>query len=293
MPGARARGFRFGDTAELLAEFILGSMAFTTAVPRQEDVGHDFHCVLIERAGNLLKAGPFFTVQVKSNRDNLVYEREHEVAWIKNQENPFFVGVSSRENLTLEIYSTWNMLNGFLHKAADRIILVPGGPEDEYQEIQTREDGSEQIIPLGRPILRMSAHDAMNEERAQSFGGVLREWVEMDRENIANRQAGMYWVVGPIQHETNSLLADCTAWSTAFFWNPRNLPRCQTNFGRAGTALRLVIRRVLGTEGERASAWTQKIQDLEAVLRSHSDILEPLAKQILDEQVGLHIAEQN
>ena len=71
MPGARLRNFRFGDNAELLAEFALNTFAFTTRVPRQEDVGHDLFCSLTERDGNLLRAGPFFTVQIKSDRSEL------------------------------------------------------------------------------------------------------------------------------------------------------------------------------------------------------------------------------
>lgn len=287
MPGARARGFRFGDSAELLAEFILGSMAFTTRVPRQEDVGHDLLCVLAERTGNLLTAGPFFTVQVKNKREEIVYDKEYEVTWIKNQENPFFVCVVDRENLTVELYSTWNMWNGFLFKKANRIVLVPGGPDDEYQKVWTCEDRTKQVVPLGRPILRISAKDVMNEEQVQSFGAILREWVEMDRENIVNRLAGMYWVVGPIHYETNRPLTETPGWSVAFYWNVKNLPMCLRNFGRSATALRLVVRKALGPDGEAALGWAQKIDGLERVLRSHFDHLEPIAKDVLCKEVGL------
>jgi len=266
-------------------------MAFTTRIPRQEDVGHDLFCVLAERAGNLLTAGPFFTVQVKSKREEVIYDKEYEVMWIKNQENPFFVCVADRENLTVELYSTWNMWNGFLFKAAKRIVLVPGGPDDEYQKVWTCEDRTEQMVPLGRPILRISAKDAMNEERVQSFGAILREWVEMDRENIVNKLAGMYWVVGPIHYETNRSLAESPGRMTAFYWNAKNLRRCQLNFGRSATALRLVVRKALGPGGETTSDMAQKIDDLEQVLRSHSDHLEHIAKEVLRKEVGLVVDE--
>ena len=72
MPGAQPIGPRYGTSAELLAEFVLGSMAFTTRVPRQEDVGHDLLCVLAERSGRMMLAGPFFTVQVKNKKQELV-----------------------------------------------------------------------------------------------------------------------------------------------------------------------------------------------------------------------------
>lgn len=109
MPGARYEDFRFGDSAELLAEFILGSIAFTTRVPRQEDVGYDFFCVLAEKDAELLKAGPFFTVQAKKGRGKIAFEKEYEVDWIKKQENPFFICVTNSDSLSIDLYSTWIM----------------------------------------------------------------------------------------------------------------------------------------------------------------------------------------
>ena len=79
MPGARAYGFRIGDNAELLSEFVISRLAFTSKVPRTEDVGHDFLCSLAERAENMLKAGPFFTVQAKSNREPIVFQKQYEL----------------------------------------------------------------------------------------------------------------------------------------------------------------------------------------------------------------------
>jgi len=136
MPGARNRDFRIGDSAELLAELIINSMAFTTRVPRQEDVGYDLLCVLAGLDNRLLKAGPFFTVQVKGTHENIIFEKDYEVAWIKQQENPFFICDANRDALSVEIFSTWIMHLGFLSMGADKIVLAPGGAEDNYQEVQ-------------------------------------------------------------------------------------------------------------------------------------------------------------
>ena len=97
MPGARHPSFRLGDRTELLLEFCLNTVAFTTRVPRQEDIGHDFFCVLSEIRDNLIWAGPSFTVQVKSDSAPLVFEKPHEVAWVKDLENPFFLAVADIE----------------------------------------------------------------------------------------------------------------------------------------------------------------------------------------------------
>ena len=106
-----------------------------------------------------LKAGLFFTVQIKSVREDLVYEKAHEIEWIKNQENPLLIGVADKTNLVLDLFSTWNIINGFYAKDAKKIVLAPGDDDDNRREIRTTDDGSVQVIPLGRPILRLSAAD--------------------------------------------------------------------------------------------------------------------------------------
>src|SRR5688572_17448059 len=83
MPGGRLRSFRLGDRTELMAEFVLNTVAFTTRVPRQEDIGHDFVCTLSEIKNGFYWTGPSFTVQVKSNDKPLEFEKPHEIAWIK------------------------------------------------------------------------------------------------------------------------------------------------------------------------------------------------------------------
>ncbi len=57
MPGGRLRSFRLGDRTELMAEFALNTIAFTTRVPRQEDIGHDFVCALAELRNDFYWAG--------------------------------------------------------------------------------------------------------------------------------------------------------------------------------------------------------------------------------------------
>jgi hypothetical protein len=131
-------------------------------------------CFLAEREGNIFRAGPFFTVQVKSDNKPLCFEKEHEIEWIKNQENPFFVCTASRDSLGVEIFSTWNLLLGILHKSAKRIILIPGSEGEEYKQPETEDDLSEQRIFLGIPILRMSASELIDNEKVSHYASILR-----------------------------------------------------------------------------------------------------------------------
>jgi hypothetical protein len=289
MPGARLKNVRSGDSAELLAEFILESMAFTTKVPRQEDIGYDLFCVLAEHDQKMLKAGPFFTVQVKSKRGKINYEKEHEVYWIKNQENPLFICVANCRSLSIDLYSTWNMLIGILAKDARKIILSPGGKDDVFEEPQTKDDRSEQLIPLGKPILHITAKDVMDEAQIRTFGDILREWILMDRENIVNRYAGMDWVTGPRHWETNKPLATANELISATFWNAKNLDKCRINFGRCATALRLTTRWAYSPEQEKSPELSSEIEALETVLKVNTKYLEPLAKEALHAFVEFNI----
>ena len=132
MPGARYQPFRLGDRSELLAELLLSAFAFTTRVPRQEDIGFDLFCSLITREGKLLKAGPFFAVQAKSSTDPLTFSKDHEIAWLTGQENPLLLCVVDRPKLAMDVYSTWNVMCGPLEWGLSPITLLPGVKPDTW-----------------------------------------------------------------------------------------------------------------------------------------------------------------
>jgi hypothetical protein len=289
MPGARAYGFRIGDNAELLSEFVISRLAFTSKVPRTEDVGHDFLCSVAERDGNMLKAGPFFTVQTKNKNDPITFQKRHELEWIQTQENPFFVCVANLETLSVEFYTTWTMLIGILHQSAHKIVLIPGSKGDIYRAPETEPDLSEQRIYLGKPILDISAKEIINDDTVSRYASILKQWIAIDRQNIVNRYAGMYWIVGPKEYETNSPVPEPFQSEGVFLFNPNNLEKCKANFGRSATALRVVIRQALGKERENALKIKPMMADLEQVLRSMSECLDPFSKDVLLHTIGLKV----
>jgi hypothetical protein len=281
MPGAQPIGPRYGGSAELLAEFVLSSMAFVSRVPRQEDVGHDLLCVLAERSGRMMLAGPFFTVQVKNRRQRLVYEKDYELTWLRNQQNPFFLCFADTETLTVELFSTWHMLDGFLAASdATRIVLVPENDGEVVRPIETEADRSEQRISLGQAVLRIHAQEVVDPTRVGALAAAMREWVELDRQNIVNRSAGMYWVTGPVAYATNSSPHAATQAATSFYWNANNLQICERNLARTATALRLV-HRSRGAAHEESSPVLDRIRTLQDLLRAHSTSLDPLGVDAL------------
>jgi len=262
VPGGRHRTFRFVDRTELLAEFCLNTIAFTTRVPRQEDIGHDFFCVLSvpkDSKDNLVWAGPSFTVQVKSDTKPLIFEKPHELDWLRHLENPFFLLVGNLEDLAIEMYSTWQRLNGVLLKGAQRIVLKPGQPKGGHTAVWTADNASEQVICLGQPIIR---------------GG---------NADIVNSGAGMYCVVGPSAHTTNE---PPTADHLSFYWNAKNIDRCQTSFARSAVAVRLTLRNLVGPAGESCADRSERVSVLDSTLRAYWPDLDPLSQAALIDSLG-------
>lgn len=272
MPGGRLQSYRLGDRSELLVGHLLAGVAFTTPVPRQEDIGVDYMCSLItsddENAG-LLKAGPFFFVQSKSSTEAWTFEKPHELEWIKHQENPILLCVADREAGAMDVYSTWNLLCGALNgwkgqKAANCIRLCPGKSDSKWPGVEDREDGSQDIL-LGKPIIRISHDEIFDKESMKRISGLIDQWISLDRENIVNRQAGMQWVVGPLTYETGKSLSPERG--VYFAWNPQDLAKCSVNLNRSATALWRVLRHGGSSQVVTQAPWNAGITPLRELLR--------------------------
>jgi hypothetical protein len=241
MPGGRSRPFRLGDRSELLVQQLLTSIAFTTPVPRQEDIGVDFLCSLITGYGspNLLKAGPFFSVQAKSSTDPVEYRKPHEIEWIRNQENPLLVCVADRDAGAIDVYSTWNLLCGVSgswkgQKVPNCIRLCPGKSHGwDWRGVEDQNDESQDIL-LGKPIVRIRHQQAFDEDSTREIARVIEAWIALDRENIVNCSSGLNWVAGPLEYETGK---PPTKLGVTFYWHPLNLPKCARNLNRSAVAL--------------------------------------------------------
>ena len=245
MSGGRARSFRLGDRSELLVEHLLAGVAFTTRVPRQEDIGIDFMCSLItgSHRASLLKAGPFFSVQSKSSRKALVYKKPHQLDWIRNQQNPLLICVADRRANAMDVYSTWNLScavqSGWKGQEPKYIRLCPGEVAAEWPGVRPNPDGSLDVL-LGKPIIRITQEQVFAEKSTAEIAEVLEGWIRIDRENIVNRYAGLHWAVGPRAYETGKPPGGPDG--AAFYWAPQNLQKCFINLGRSATALWRVLR---------------------------------------------------
>lgn len=280
MTGVRLHSFRLGDRAELLAEQLLSSFAFTTRVPRQEDIGYDFFCSLITKEEQLLKAGPFFAVQAKSSTDPLIFDKDYEIAWIRDQENPLFLCVADRPALAMDVYSTWNVMCGPLARKPSKITLRPGAVRNEWPGVEHKPDDSQEIL-LGPPIIRITDADIFDESRIEQITTVIGEWVALHRTNIVNRHAGMFWVTGPLHYETGKSLYSSGQMGAAFYWNLANIPKCVENLGRTTNALALIIQGQLPEPERSKPIWNARLSALREVVRQFWDLFDPNVRKVL------------
>ncbi|MEX2622376.1 MAG: hypothetical protein WD651_01455 [Acidimicrobiia bacterium] len=240
MAGKRPRNPRVGSTAERLAEFVLSGFAFTTAVPWQEDVGHDFHCVLIHRtaSGQSLIAGPSFAVQVKSRKQVIRYEGSEEIRWIAHQENPLFICFANPREALVDLYSTCALVPAVLLYGPSKTVLEPDVMATSAN--LHKDEAGVLHVPMGRPVLSLRVEDVREEGDLARWGKVLEPWIEIDRQNIVNSRARIHWVHWPVDALTNEVLdLATTPLEVGFYWNPKNLPTSRTNFLRSATLLRL------------------------------------------------------
>jgi len=105
MSGRRVFNWREGDRSEYVANFLLSAIGLVTPVPRQEDIGIDFHCALADQENGVLTFDYPFIVQAKSIGSPVVEVKapdkykhqtgvvpEH-ISWIFRQELPMFLAI--------------------------------------------------------------------------------------------------------------------------------------------------------------------------------------------------------
>ena len=188
MGGKRVYGFREGDRSEYIAQFLLSRFSFVYPFPRQEDFGvGDFLCILSRIEKKLVFPEDGFYVQVKSNEDDITYDKDA-ASWISNHMDlPLLICVIDKKNSHLKMYSTSKSWGGLfmLHSPDTLILRFDEGTEDiTHVDREKREI----IVPIGDPILSLNSDEI---ERVPDFcAKILRPWLKLDKLNIARRSIG-------------------------------------------------------------------------------------------------------
>ncbi|MCK5125450.1 MAG: hypothetical protein KAR42_04280 [candidate division Zixibacteria bacterium] len=178
----------------------------------------------------MITASASFCVQVKSNEQPIRYVKPHAVDWIFHQDNPLFICTANKNTHSLKVFSTWRMLNVFLYKSPSIIrLIMKNQKKGDY--IHYRKEETQADIYLGDPVIELSVNDINNKDILKKSRLILKDWISIDRLNLARREAGLYWVEGPIKYSTNIELKDNNQ-DLRFYSNQKNLNISMDNFVR-------------------------------------------------------------
>src|SRR4030067_3640484 len=107
MPGSLWFPFRQGNRSEYLALYILSALGVVVKVPKEEDIGADFHCSLAHMEGKRMTFHSPFLVQTKSISESKISYggpdekgcwKKEEVNWLFGQELPLLIGLLDQSN---------------------------------------------------------------------------------------------------------------------------------------------------------------------------------------------------
>jgi hypothetical protein len=210
--------YRQGDRAEYLAQYILSSLAITVPVPRQEDVGIDFHCSLLRRSGkNLFPTIPF-NVQIKSagtkiKRDGIRFGgvtkkgmwKKHQIDHLCQTDTPFLIGLVDLKKLKLDVFSTitrYFVLSNWKRTGIPReVALLPYVPTgDGHLGDGSQEDLADKAgmpktlwkLPLGQPIVSITIAESEKPKRCEEIKTLLEPWRHCDHKTRLRLQQRVF-----------------------------------------------------------------------------------------------------
>ncbi len=187
--GKRGRRFRAGDRSEYLAQYLLSRFSFCMQIDRQEDFGVvDFHCVLGREEKDLIFPENEFYVQIKSNEENIVFNKDA-TKWISNHMHlPLFIGVIDKADSRMKMYSTSIMWLGlFKMHQPDRLIFQLNGDTAQCNAHVDREI-REIKVEVGDPIMNLTVDEI--EQNPDKCRKILKLWIDLEKLNIARRSIG-------------------------------------------------------------------------------------------------------
>lgn len=227
----RVFSFRQGDRSEYLAQYIISSIAISVPVPRQEDVGSDFHCSLLRRVGDNLQPYLPFNIQIKSDSADLRNNgiafggltqsgvwRRHEIDSLCQADTPYLIGVVDKEDQRLDLFSTISRyfvrVNWSGKGAPRKVQLIPYSPEGEGHlgngdviEVDPIEGmpSFEWRIPIGQPIVRIPISESEDPDRCEAIKQVLEPYLRMDQENGVLTRVGLGHFNWPLVIRPNNI----------------------------------------------------------------------------------------
>ncbi len=244
-------GYWLGNRSEYLAIPALCKLGFTVPVPRQEDhFGVDFIVHLARMVDEtVVPSGKSFGIQIKSNKDPLVFDKQPKRDCLYDSTLPFFLGVVNRQNLTLAVYNTLNRLFFYWDNSETDFTMTVGGEGDDIP----KPDREKRTSGTGKPILEIDISEPGTSQgrsaEIEVLQSTMRSWIDLEKENLSLKEQGIGLLFRPPAYDTNEPLKGDTEriemdrFSYTKFARPDSLPRVCRATEKALASLSFCLRR--------------------------------------------------
>jgi hypothetical protein len=207
---SKLNSVRKGDRAEYITQGIFSALGFSLQILRQEDYGIDFLCTLMEKDGIISYPTKSFTVQLKTNNDNIVYSllNSLKVKWLLENNLPFFICYFDEDKNRVDFYST-SLLNKYIINKPAGVTKISFRQDVGHGRcvlhLGTHKKGKKIFtIELGKPFLSISLTDLADESIIEQRRRLLNKVVTYEVENIVYRNLKLPFMRWLHDYETNN-----------------------------------------------------------------------------------------
>lgn len=206
----KLNSIRKGDRGEYITQGIFSALGYSIPVLRQEDYGLDFLCTLVENAGKTSFPTKSFTVQLKTNTKNIVYNviNKNKVRWLLENNLPFFICYFNTKDNRVDFYSTAMVFQYqiTMPKNITKISfqMEEGQGHSEINLSNFNEKAKIFNINMGHPFLSISIHDLADDLKINNFRKILDKVLVKDVENIVYRNLKLPFMRWLHNYNTNN-----------------------------------------------------------------------------------------
>ncbi|MCF7496398.1 hypothetical protein L3V35_15235 [Vibrio sp. L5-1] len=210
--GSIAPNFHEGARSEYLAQYVLTSFGTATLVPRPEDYGVDFFCSLGHRIGQRLHIENYFSIQVKSNTKDVVYDGRKSVEWLTSLNSPLLFCCVDKSKSEVKIYAALGICMLSAKNSLEFVRLIFEPIPYKYNEVQgspkpiaEHKNNLHADVYLGDPILEFNIDKLSDKEFLSKAKSILKKWIEIDQGNLDHRSMGYTFYHMPGEHVPNQM----------------------------------------------------------------------------------------
>jgi hypothetical protein len=199
--GSYAPNAREGARSEYLAQYIFSRFGTSLPVLRQEDHGLDLHCTLSERKGRRAWPVAYYSVQIKSSSQPLVFSSRESVEWLVGYPSALLICVVDKKKARIRVFQTTARFGAAVRlELPERLKLLLNAPAGKGHTLDWDDAGN---CKLGPPILEFKTDDLLNDDLVRQYREVLTYWVKCDSANVRRHQMGMRFVKLPHTYQSN------------------------------------------------------------------------------------------